>query len=148
MDSDSIYQHPVIGEMFDEDNDWIAENVSLAISGRSVQVVLAQGESTGPSQDALYGFDWIVSNWEEVLNIIENQAFERFYRPYTDAVSGVPQFDSPDQLWGSEILLGIQVSTENHFAITLRFNWQQLDDKHEITFYVEDGKCQTHSVDG
>lgn len=141
------YTHPKIGELYPEDVDWQTDEVSVQYSPSPIEVCLAGGTDDGPSQAALSGYEWVESNWQEVCSLIQDQAFE-FYEPYAAAVDGVPSFDTPSQLWGTEVLLSIRVFAEDDFTVTLRFNWQEDDDPHEITFYVEDGRCETHSADG
>jgi hypothetical protein len=42
----------------------------------------------------------------------------------------------------------VRVRSRTDFTVTLRFAWQEAEDLHLITFYIEDGQCLTHSVDG
>ena len=95
----------------------------------------------------MQGYEWVEANWPEVLNIISDQAFE-FYQPYADAVATVPTFDSPKAIWGTEQLINLRIFAKDDFTVSMRFSWQEDQDPHEITFYVEEGQCLTHSVDG
>ena len=144
---EGTFVHPRLGELYPEDVDWQTDEVSVAFSKTPIAVCLADGPDDGPSQAALSGYDWLESNWPEVLRLIQDQAFE-FYESYADAVAGVPPFNTPEQLWGSESLLSVRVFSKDDFTVTMRFIWQEDQDPHEITFYVEDGGCETHSVDG
>ncbi len=144
---EDTFVHSRLGELYPEDVDWQADEVSVPFYKTPIAVCLAAGSDDGPSEAALSGYDWIESHWQEVLGLIQNQAFD-FYEPYADAVAGVPAFDSPEQLWGTETLLSVRVFTKDDFTVTMRFTWQKDQDLHEITFHVEDGRCETHSVDG
>jgi len=141
------YLHSKLGELYPEDLDWQTEEIVVPFSGTPIGVCLANGSVEGPSEAALSGYDWVESHWHEVRGLIQGQAFD-FYRPYADAVAGVPTFDAPEKLWGTEILLWVRVFSKDRFSVTLRFAWQEDEDPHEITFYVEGGSCSTHSVDG
>ena len=141
------YIHPRLGELYAEDVDWQTDEVSVPFCDTPIEVCLADGSDDGPSQAALAGYDWIESNWQQVRDLIQEQAF-RFYEPYADAVDGVPAFDAPEQLWGTEVVLSVRVFSKDDFTVTLRFRWQEEEDPHVVTFYVEDGQCETHSVDG
>jgi hypothetical protein len=139
--------HPRLGELYPEDVDWQTDEALVPFCNTPIAVCLADGSDDGPSEAALSGYEWIESHWREVLGLIQDQAFD-FYEPYADAVAGVPAFDAPEQLWGTETLLSVRVFSKDDFTITMRFTWQEDADPHEITFYVEDGQCETHSVDG
>lgn len=141
------YLHPKLGELYPEDVDWQTDEVSVPFCDNPIAVCLAEGTDDGPSQAALSGYGWIESHWQEVHRLIQEQAF-RFYKPYAAAVEGVPTIDGPEQLWGTEVLLSVRVFSKDDFTVTLRFTWQEHEDPHEITFYVEEGRCKTHSVDG
>ena len=65
-----------------------------------------------------------------------------------DAVTAVPRFAHPSDLWGTERLLSLRIFAAGDFTVTLRFDWQDPSDPHEITFYVEGGACITHTADG
>ncbi|GMV79989.1 MAG: hypothetical protein AMXMBFR7_11730 [Planctomycetota bacterium] len=144
---DSTYIHPKLGELYPEDVDWQTDKATVPFSNTPIEVCFANGSKDGPWPAALTGYDWIESHWSEVLGLIQDQAFD-FYSPYADAVAGVPVFASPEKLWGTEELLCVRVSTKDDFEVTLRFKWQEKEDPHVITFYVEKGRCETHSVDG
>lgn len=141
------YSHNDLGALYLEDTDWNSDDVSVPFAENLIDVSLANGSRNEPSVAALSGYQWIQNNWQAVLSLIQEQAFE-FYSPYADAFEGVPRFDTPTDLLGSEILRYLRVFNKDDFEITLRFKWQEPDDSHEITFYVEDGKCKSHSVDG
>lgn len=141
------YSHNDLGTLYLEDTDWNADEVRVPFADNLIGVSLANGSENEPSQAALSGYQWIQSNWQGVLSLIQEQTFE-FYSPYADAFGGVPSFDTPADLLGSEILQYLRVFDDDKFEITLRFRWQEPDDSHEITFYVEDGRCKSHSVDG
>ncbi|MEM8960798.1 MAG: hypothetical protein AAGD38_04905 [Acidobacteriota bacterium] len=144
---EDTFDHPKLGELYPEDVDWQTDEVLVPFYKTAISVCLAGGSDSGPSIAALSGYDWIESHWAEVLKLIQNQAFE-FYRPYADAVAGVPVFDSPERLWGTETLLDIRVFAQDDFTVTMRFAWQERGDPHQVAFYVEEGRCDTHSVDG
>lgn len=144
---EDTFVHPRLGELYPEDVDWQTDQVSVPFCKAPIAVCLADGSDDRPSKEALSGYDWIESHWREVLVLIQDQAFE-FYKPYADAVAAVPEFESPEQLWGTEVLLNVRVFSKDEYTVTFRFRWQQEQDPHEITFYVEDGRCKTHSVDG
>lgn len=141
------FVHPKLGQLYAEDVDWQTDEVSVPFSKSPIEVCLADGSDDGPSQAALSGYEWLESHWQEVLGLIQEQAFA-FYEPYVDAVPSAPKIDTPKQLWGTEVLLSVRVFSKDDFTVTMRFAWQDDDDPHAITFYVEDGKCETHSVDG
>jgi len=141
------YSHDNLGSMYLEDVDWNADDVSVQFVENLVGVSLADGSENGPSRAALSGYQWIQSNWQAVLSLIQEQAFE-FYSPYKGAFDGVPGFQTPKDLLGSERLQYLRVFGKDDFEITLRFDWQEPGDCHEITFYVEGGRCNSHSVDG
>ena len=141
------YSHDDLGSLYLEDLDWNAEDVSVPFVENLIGVSLADGSENGPSRAALSGYQWIQSNWQAVLSLIQEQAFE-FYSPYVDAFDGVPGFRTPKDLLGSERLQYLRVFGKDDFEITLRFDWQEPGDGHEITFYVEGGRCNSHSVDG
>ncbi len=141
------FSHADLGELWLEDTDWNAESVRVPFASDPVGVSLADGSDTAPSDAALQGYEWIQGNWEGVLTLIEKQAFD-FYAPYADAFTDVPEFDTPEDLMRTAIVRYLRVFDRADFEITLRFDWQVPDDEHEITFYVEDGRCETHSVDG
>jgi hypothetical protein len=144
---EDAFVHPRLGDLYPEDVDWQTDEVFVPFCKTPIAVCLADGSDDGPSAAALSGYDWIESHWPEVLELIQDQAFD-FYRPYAVAIAGVPAFDSAGQLWGSEVLLGVRVFSNDDFTVTLRFTWQEDQDPHEITFFVEEGRCETHSVDG
>ena len=102
---------------------------------------------SGPTEHALKGFVWLQNEWSEVLELFEEQACQ-FYAPYADAVPSVPKFETSEQFWETSILLSVRVFSTKTYSVTMRFTWQEDDDPHEITFYVEDGVCLTHTVDG
>ena len=141
------YMHPKLGELYHEDVDWQSDQAAVSFCHSPIEVCLADGSDDGPSEAAMSGYEWVESHWEQVRELIQDQAFE-FYEPYADAVDGVPKFESPSQLWKTEIVLGLRMFSRDEFSVTLRFEWQQNDDPHEVTFYVEGGKCESHSVDG
>jgi hypothetical protein len=141
------YSHDDLGSLYLEDDDWNAEDISVPFVETSVCVSLADGSKNGPSRAALSGYQWIQGNWQAVLSLIQEQAFE-FYSPYADAFDGVPGFHTPKDLLGSERLQYLRIFGKDHFEITLRFDWQEPGDTHEITFYVDGGRCNSHSVDG
>lgn len=142
-----FFNHPVLGELYPEDVDWCTDEADVSFHESPVQVCLANGSEDGPSDSANAGYNWIAGNWREVLQTIEQQAFE-FYRPYADAVTAVPRFAHPSDLWGTERLLSLRIFAAGDFTVTLRFDWQDPSDPHEITFYVEGGACITHTADG
>lgn len=141
------YIHPTLGELYPEDVDWQTDEVAVPFCDTPIEVCLADGSDEGPSESALSGYDWVESHWQEVLTLIQDQAFA-FYTPYAEAVEGIPSFDKPEQLWGTEMLLCVRVFSKDYFSVSLRFSWQENEDPHDITFYVEGGACLTHSVDG
>lgn len=144
---DETYNHPKLGTMLPEDTDWIVR-ASVPFASRPIEVCLAgEDEGIAPSSDSLAGYDWISAHWPRVLDLIADQAFD-FYEPYRDAVASVPKFESPGAMWGTEVLSSVRVRSKDDFEVSLRFAWQEEDDPHVITFYVEDGRCRTHSVDG
>lgn len=141
------FDHPRLGVLLQDDVDWLAEDVHVPFCAGRVEVCLGAGTDDGPSQAALAGYDWIEAEWPSVLALIQEQAFE-FYSPYSDAVDGLPVFAAPADLWGSEQPVSIRVFAKDEFDVTLRFVWQEAADPHVVTFYVENGRCRTHSVDG
>ena len=141
------YQHPKLGPLYQEDVDWQSDESSVSFYDDKIQVCLAEGTDAGPSEKAMRGYEWMEGHWSHVLEIIQEQAFA-YYQPMAEADNRIPKIDSPSQLWGTEILLAIRVFSEDDFAVTMRFGWQDNSDPHEITFYVEGGTCNTHSVDG
>jgi len=141
------YSHSDLGLLYLEDTDWNVDDVSVPFVENLIGVSLANGSENEPSLTALSGYQRIQNNWPAVLSLLQEQAFE-FYLPYAHAFEGVPRFDTPIDLLGSEMLQYLRVFNKDDFEITLRFKWQEPDDSHEITFYVEDGKCKSHSVDG
>jgi hypothetical protein len=145
---EDTFKHPKLGLMFAEDIDWIAMKARVPFSKTPVDVCLGGEEGAdGPSQEALAGYDWLSSHWPEVFRLIEAQAFD-FYEPYRDAVPSVPRFGAARLLFGTEEVCGIRVHSKTDFEISTRFAWQEAEDPHVVTFYVEGGKCITHSVDG
>jgi len=54
----------------------------------------------------------------------------------------------PIACWGTEEVMSVRVRSKADFEISLRFAWQEAEDPHVVTFYIEDGECLTHSVDG
>jgi hypothetical protein len=141
------YSHNELGALYLEDTDWNVDDVSVPFVKNVIGVSLAAGSENGPSLAALSAYQWIQSNWPAVLSLLQEQAFE-FYLPYAHAFEGVPCFDTPTDMLGSEILQYLRVFNKDDFEITFRFGWQEPGDDHEITFYVEDGTCKSHSVDG
>ena len=141
------YAHNEIGQLYLDDTDWNADEVSVPFAENEIGVSLADGSKDGPSPAALSGYQWIKSNWQSALALIQDQCFE-FYSPYAEAFEAVPGFATPADLLGSEILQYLRIFDKDDFEITLRFTWQEPDDNHEITFYVESGHCESHSVDG
>jgi hypothetical protein len=133
--------------LYAENFAWQTDEVSVPFAEAAIAVSFTNCSAEGPLEEALSGYDWIEFHWPQVRSLIQEQAFA-FYEPYADAVPGVPRFDAADQLWGTEVLLSIELSSKHQFSITMRFEWQEEDDPHQITFYVVDGRCQTHSVDG
>ena len=144
---DGLYKHATLGEFYFEDWVWETDQATVPFCDHPIAVCLAGEEDNGPSDDAIAGYEWIVSNWPGVLKIMSDQAFD-FYRPYVDAEASVPKFDSPDALWGTERLMSIYINSKDDFTVTMYFDWQKEHDTHEITFYIEQGKCLAHSVDG
>ncbi|MDJ0710805.1 MAG: hypothetical protein QNJ14_10460 [Woeseiaceae bacterium] len=142
-----FFTHPVLGELYPEDIDWCVDEAAVPFHASRVHICLAEGGEDAPSDSANAGFDWIAANWKQVQKLIEQQAFE-FYRPYADAVATVPKFAAPNELWGTDRLVSLRVYSVDDFSVTLRFDWQEDSDPHEVTFYVERGICETHSVDG
>lgn len=141
------YIHADLGSLHREDVDWNAEDVIVPFAESRIGVSLADGSESGPSRAALFGYKWIQSNWQGVLSLIQKQVFE-FYSPYADAFDGVPEFNTPRDLLRSARLRYLRIFGKDDFELTLRFDWQEPGDSHEVTFYVEGGKCGTHSVDG
>ena len=145
---EDTFKHPKLGLMFAEDTDWLAMKARVPFAKHPIEVCLGgEDGASGPSGEALAAYDWLSSHWPEVFRLIEAQAFE-FYEPYRDAVSSVPHFASARQLFGTEELCGVRVRSGTDFEVSTRFVWQEADDSHTVTFYVEDGQCLTHSVDG
>jgi hypothetical protein len=145
---EDTYIHPAMGEMLADDTDWIASSVRVPFAPHPIEVCLSGEEGAdGPSADALAGYAWVASHWADVFRLIEDQAFQ-FYVPYRDAVAGIPQFASGRALVGTEELSSVRVHSKTDFEISLRFAWQEAEDPHLITFYIEEGECRTHSVDG
>ena len=143
----NTFNHPSLGELYPEDVDWCTDAVAAPFSTTPIQVCLAEGSETGPSDIALAGYGWLETHWMDVQKLMESQAYS-FYEPYAESVSSIPRFGSADELWGTETVLNVSVFAADNFTVTLRFEWQEEDDPHEITFYIEGGKCETHSVDG
>lgn len=141
------YKHPRLGILYPEDDDWQADEVTVPFAGDPIDVCLAGGTDDGPSAEALLAYEWCEQNWGGVLTLIQDQAFE-FYLPYADAVSSVPKFETADALWGTEEVISLRVFSKNDFTVTLCFSWQEEADPHLVTFYVEEGACKSHSVDG
>jgi hypothetical protein len=145
---EDTFTHPKLGAMLPEDTDWIASEAEVPFARFPIEVCLAGEEgAASPSDETLAAYDWLSSHWPEVFQLIEAQAFE-FYEAYRDAVASVPRFASPRALLGTEKVCGVRVWSKSNFTITLRFAWQEAEDRHIITFYVECGQCSTHSVDG
>jgi hypothetical protein len=141
------FHHPTLGELYPEDVDWQTDAVTVPFCQFPIAVCLAEGNGDGPSDDAIAGYEWVAAHWKDVLRIIEGQAF-RFYEPYAAAITGVPKFDLPTQLWGTEVVQSIRLFSKDDFEVSIRFTWQLPDDPHVVTFYVEGERCLTHSVDG
>lgn len=144
--------HPKFGSIFLEDeygdySMWLASECRFQHYTGPIDISFA-GDLIRPRAEAIQACDWADENWNDVLKLIESEAYTRFYKPYADHFKGVPKYASPDQLWGTETLLGMGFKDRNDFSITLQFQWQQPGDDHQITFYVEEGKCVSHSVDG
>lgn len=140
------YNHPTLGQMEPEGTDWLATSVTVPFLGYEIDLIM-EGDGEKPTKEALEGFETISSSWTETLEKIKDQAYD-FYEPYTDAVASVPKFDSPEQLWGTEKILFINIRSVDDYEVTMRFDWQEEEDDHQITFYVEEGVCETYSVDG
>jgi len=145
---EDIYIHPTLGELYPEDVDWMTDEVSLPFCNHPISVILINGDDSGPSAESLEGYDWRSTHWPETLALIELIAFEQFYLPYADANDAVPRFDTPAAIWGTEQLICLCVSSKDLFQVSMRLDWQAPSDHHEITFYIEQGKCITLSVDG
>ena len=142
------FTHPTLGVMLPEDTDWIATEATVPFCDSRIGVCLAgEDAADGPSDEALAAYDWLSVHWPDVFRLIEEQAFQ-FYQPYRDAVASVPRFASPRHLFGTENASFVRVRSKTDFQISLRFAWQEADDPHVVTFYVEGGQCCTHSVDG
>lgn len=141
------YSHDDLGLLYRDDVDWNADDVSVPFVENLIGVSLAEGTEDGPSPAALSGYEWIQDNWSAVLSIIREQAFD-FYSPYADAFDEVPNIGTPEDLSGTEKLEHLRIFSKDDFEVSLRFDWQVLGDGHEITFYIEDGRCHSHSVDG
>lgn len=148
-DCDAVtVSHPTLGPLSQEAEDWwLAENVAVPFASESVSVLFTDGDENGPSAGALAGYEWIASHWNDVLATVEEQAFE-FYEPYADAIKNIPVFDKPHDIWGTQVVLHLSIFSKDDYSVTMRFQWQHKNDGHEITFEVEDGRCETHSVDG
>ena len=141
------YIHPKLGGLYQEDVDWQTDEVTVSFCKAPIGVCLANGSDDGPSAMALDGFEWVETHWDEVLAIIQDQAFE-FYDPYFDAFEDIPKFDSANDLWGTGILLYLRLFSKTDFTVSMRFAWQKEEDSHQVTFEVEEGECFTHTVDG
>ncbi|GAA4439765.1 DUF6985 domain-containing protein [Bremerella cremea] len=141
------YQHPSLGTLFLEDDQWLTEEGEVTFVDEVIRIVFARGTEEGPSDASLEGFEWIDANWSKVLTLIEDQAFE-FYQSYDNSVEEFPEFAKPADIWGSEYLLGLRIFSPEEFEVTLQFDWQEEDDEHEITFYIEEGECNSYSRDG
>ena len=141
------FVHSKLDELYPDDVDWQTDEVLVSFSKTPIAVCLADGSDDGPSQAALVGYDWVESHWDKVLQLIQEQAF-RFYASYADNVAGVLSFNTPEQFWKSASLISVRVFSKDNFGVTMRFAWQERHDFHEITFYVEDGRCDAYSVDG
>lgn len=145
---EDTFVHPQLGRMLPEDTDWIAPKAKVPFAASSIEVCLGGEEgANGPSDEALAAYDWLSSHWPDVFRLIEGQAFG-FYEPYRAAFTRVPHFASSHLLLGTEEVCSVRVHTKSDFEVSLRFTWQEADDPHIVTFYVEDGQCLTHSVDG
>ncbi|MBA2115491.1 DUF6985 domain-containing protein [Bremerella alba] len=143
----STYKHPELGQFELDFNIWLNEDATPHFVDGEIIVFFANGTEDAPSPESLEGYEWIAANWPQVLSLIEAQVWE-YYEPYADNVEGVPKFNSVQEVWGTELLLGLNIVSKIDFEVTLQFEWQADEDDHEITFYVEDGQCDMHSVDG
>ncbi len=141
------FSHDDLGSLLFEDGDWNTEAVSVPFVESLIGVSLADGSENGPSSAALSGYQWVQGNWQTVLSLIQEQMSD-FYSPYADAYGEVPDFETPEDLSASGRLQYLRIFNKDDFEITLRFDWQVPGDSHEITFYIEDGRCNSHSVDG
>ena len=140
------YNHPTFGGFELEDTDWLASSSTVPFLGYAIDVML-EGTEEKPTDKALKAYETISSNWNETLEKIKEQAFQ-YYEPYADAFPSVPKLDSAEKLWGTEKVLFINIRSEDEYEVTMRFDWQEEEDDHQITFYIEDGVCETHTVDG
>ncbi|XAM00386.1 hypothetical protein OT109_03155 [Phycisphaeraceae bacterium D3-23] len=148
----TAFHHPSIGHIYLEDEDgdhsmWLASEFRFQRYHEPIDANF-DGDLAKPSSKSIKAYDWINANWPVSLQTIQDQAFNDFYKPYAANFKGVPEFESPDQLWGTETVLCLGITDRDNYEITLRFTWQKPKDDHAITFYIEDGRCVTHSVDG
>jgi len=141
-----FYNHPTLGKMEPGDTDWLASDTIVSFLGYDISVTL-EGTKEQPTEEALSAYETISSNWNETLEKINEQAFQ-FYEPYADAFPSVPKFDSAGKIWGTEKVWFMTIRSIDEYELTMTFDWQEEEDDHMITFYIEGGACETHSVDG
>ena len=138
--------HPELGEIYYSHTLWHTDHCQI---GRFNHIECTlDGNTHSPDQDAIEACLWARDNWEHIFGLIAKTAYNDVYEPYTDAPFDVPQIDSAEALEPTIELLGLSFTSKNTFEVSMRFTWQDANDDHLITFYVEHDTCTGVSIDG
>jgi hypothetical protein len=84
--------------------------------------------------------------WDHVKADLSLQLFE-LCENYHDDAGEMPVKD-PYQIWDTMVDARVLVRSSGTLELCTRFSWQDPEDGHWTTFYVEDGQVRGHSVDG
>lgn len=140
------YIHPIFGKMEDNDGDWFVKDLKTPLFDRFFTLSLEGGEE-GPSKEALEGYDFILKNWDEIIESYGVfHAFYEMHEAYADGMK-LDQVDRSD-FWKSVIPQHLYVSSKDTMSFSVCFTWQDPSDGHIVTAEIENGECVGCPVDG
>jgi hypothetical protein len=139
-------EHPQLGEMRSRDGkSW--RTVRETPFADQPCIVTVSGGEEGPSQEGLGWLRELSERYGEIQRLVEPHLFELYenYRSEEDEAS----LDTSEQLWATATLEGMSAETPSRSAsFTYRFSWQDPEDGHLLTVYLDEWEVVGTSVDG